>query len=252
MLVSRPAVILGSSFTYGVLADLQLRSVIVQTRWGPACLHQSELGWVLFRHGPEHWLPHQIPFRAQAAALATAGCDRLLVTSSVGVLDSSLPLFSPLLVRDLVMLENRLPDGSICSMYPVPSAGQGHLVLEEGLFSRQLNGELNLYADRALPEVVFAFVPGPRTKTSHENRLLSLSGIQVNSMSLGPEVVLANELEIPTAGLVVGHKYSGGPDRHSEIHASLNSARQALEPLILRFLRERGPAPAFANRIHRF
>ena len=43
-------------------------------------------------------------------------------------------------------------------------------------------------------EVVFAFSPGPRTKTRAENALWAQLGAQVNSMSLGPEVVLAEYL----------------------------------------------------------
>jgi len=57
--------------------------------------------------------------------------------------------------------------------------------------------------------VVFAYVPGPRTKTPAENAAWRLAGADVNSMTLGPEVVLAAELGVPTAAVVVGHKRSG-------------------------------------------
>ncbi|MGH7858643.1 MAG: 5'-methylthioadenosine phosphorylase, partial [Candidatus Binatia bacterium] len=135
---------------------------------------------------------------------------------------------------------------------------QGHLVVTEGLFSRRLARQVQDLAvrvgARVAAEVVFAYVPGPRTKTAAENRLWARLGAQVNSMSLAPEVVLANELEIPCAGLVLGHKYSlaGGPSSSEETLAeSLIESRRALERIVLAFLEEADPVP-FANRIFRF
>ena len=73
-------------------------------------------------------------------------------------------------------------------------------------------------------------------------------------MTLAPEVVLANELEIPTMALVVGHKYSV-PDiknpRQEEIGATLENARTATEKILHSFLMEAEPVP-FGNEIYRF
>jgi purine nucleoside phosphorylase len=74
-------------------------------------------------------------------------------------------------------------------------------------------------------------------------------------MSLGPEVVLANELEIPTLALVVGHKYSVPGNRdvldHHTISESLDRARHATEKLITTFLESARPVP-FKNHLHVF
>ncbi len=254
------AVILGSAFTR--LGGLELTPEVVQTPAGDAVLHRvrGREGWVLFRHGlPHRYLPHQVPYRAHARALAAVGCGALVVTSSVGVMDPAVPLYTPTLVGDLVMLENRLPDGSACSVFEHPEPGQGHLVLEEGLFSRALGAQLRRLAEGAgapLPEAAVSFLyrDGPRTKTAAENRLFASMGLQTNSMSLAPEVVLANELEIPCAGLVVGHKYSvsGGvtPDRDG-IAESLARSRAAVERLVVAFLQGGAPV-AFKNHLYRF
>ena len=222
----------------------------------------SSGGVVLFRHGvPHRYLPHQIPYRAHAEALEKIGCRSLLVTSSVGVLDLHLPLFQPLLVSDLLMPDNRLPDGTACTMFEAPSERQGHLVLEGGLFhsgsSAQIEAWLAETSATSLPRVVFAYVPGPRTKTPAENGYFRALGAAVNSMSLGPEVVLANELGIPTAAVVIGHKYSSAeptvPKETSpaQLRASLESSRDTLTDLVVWFLRS---ASDFApeNRIYRF
>jgi len=259
------AVILGSAHEQPELAGVPLEAVAVETAHGEVRLHRfpgraDGEAWVLFRHGaPHRLLPNQIPYRAHAAALREVGCGALLVTSSVGVLDDAVPLDTPILVRDLLMPDNRLPDGSTCTMFGEPTPGQGHLVIEEGLFSAALSARIAELLDELgwppPPPVLFAYVGGPRTKTAAENALLRQQGAQVNSMSLGPEVVLANELEIPTAALVVGHKRSSGdcqaPLDHETIAASLRTSREVVERVAAAWL-ARARAVPFGNRIHRY
>jgi purine nucleoside phosphorylase len=182
-----------------------------------------------------------------------------LVTSSVGVLDRNVPLYRPLLLGDLLMPGNRLPDGSPCTMFERPTAGQGHLVVNEGLFSRRLTEQVAELASSigapAAATVVFAFSEGPRTKTAAENRMWATLGAHVNSMSVGPEVVLANELEIPCAGLAVGHKYSvpdiEAPADPGTVADTLEESRRVLDRLVFEFLRRGQPVP-FGNHLFRF
>jgi 5'-methylthioadenosine phosphorylase len=258
------AAILGSAFPAGDPEGLELEPLEIATPYGPATIHRAagldRPAYVLFRHGvPHRFLPHQVPYRAHAWALHSVGCRTLLVTSSVGVLTRELPLHRMLLVADLLMPDNRLPDGSACTMFTEPSGTQGHLVLGEGLFSLALMSQVRRIGDQvgwpAAGEVVFAYVGGPRTKTPAENRMWAQLGAHVNSMSLGPEVVLANELEIPTAGLVVGHKYSvpglAAPADEPAMAESLARSREALARLVRAFL-ERAIPVAYENRLHRF
>ncbi len=257
------AVILGSAFSEPKLSEIVLEPVSIDTPFGAVTLYrypERQDAWVLFRHGvPHRYLPHQIPFRAHTAALKSVGCGALLVTSSVGVMDADVPLFEPLLVDDLLMPENRLPDGSACSMFTVPTPGQGHLVLDEGLFNKALGQQASVIGQRIgwqpRRKVVFAYVPGPRTKTSAENIWWRRNGAVVNSMSLGPEVVLANELEIPTVAVVVGHKYSTPKasqalDRDA-LAATLDLSRTAMQTYAAAWLDDAEPA-RFANTIYRF
>lgn len=249
-------VILGSAFD-GATDFPGLIPERVPTERGPVLVHREPRngGVLLFRHGvPHRTLPNQIDYRAHALALRALGCHALLVTSSVGVLDPSVPLYTPMLLGDLLMLDNRLPDGSACTLFEHPQPGQGHLLLQQGLFHQELGDWL---AERcALParRLEFLYVQGPRTKTAAENRYAASLGAQVNSMTLAPEVILANELEIPTAAVVVGHKYSvsGGvtPDTHG-IQDSLVASRHATLQVVRRFLAQ-APKLAFANALYRF
>lgn len=255
------AAILGSAF--GILDDSQLRleRQVVGTPFGEQEIHAvaNQSAYVIFRHGlPHRLLPHEINYRAQAWALRQLGCAGLLVTSSVGVLDATLPLYQPLLVGDLLMPDNRLPDGSLCTIFRGGVPGKGHLVLEEGLISTALADQVAAFVREdgwpSPQHVVFAYAPGPRGKTPAENRWWAQAGAQVNSMTLGPEVVLANELEIPCAALVVGHKYSlptGRPEIQDTVAQSLLRSRQAMERIVARFLSQSTPVP-FCNQIFRF
>ena len=257
------AAILGSAFADSFPDAFDLEPETVDTPFGAHTLHRvtgaERPAYVSFRHGlPHRLLPNQIPYRAQAAALQAVDCKALLVTSSVGVLDADVPINRPLLVGDLIMLDNRLPDGSACTMFTEPTGRHGHLVLNDGMFASALNAQVEALAAREeapiADRVVFAYVQGPRSKTPAENRLWPRLGAQVNSMTLGPEVVLANELEIPCAGLVVGHKYSI-PDRvppeREALADTLDRSRAAQERIVTAFLRDADPVP-FPNTIYRF
>ncbi|MDR9417151.1 MAG: hypothetical protein RI564_12770 [Gracilimonas sp.] len=258
------AIILGSAFEGSFAERLQLKEEKVETEFGDITLYRSNLrndrpAYVIFRHGlPHSMLPNQINYRAQAAALKKVNCGVLLINSSVGVMDAELPLYQPMLVTDLLMPENRLPDGSTCTMFPEPSEDHGHLLIKDGLFSSTLNTLLisqhkeEIY--QAEEGVVFVYAGGPRGKTPAENRMWAQLGGQVNSMTLAPEVVLANELEIPTSALVVGHKYSV-PDvenpKQEEIGATLENARSATEKILYSFLIEGNPVE-YQNEMYRF
>lgn len=267
------AVILGSAFDAGI-AGLEFHPQELQTPWGQqrvyAVNHLDRPAYLVFRHGlPHQLLPNQINYRAQAWALSQLGVGSLMVTSSVGVMTDRLPLNQPLLLSDILMPDNRLPDGSACSLFTQPTPGQGHLVLDEGLCSRALNAQLTDLADSegiAIGgEAVFAYVGGPRTKTAAENRFWAQAGAQVNAMTLAPEMVLTNELGIATSGLVVGHKYSlpdGSqpplePQKEPQkldqqsIAQSLVDSRQAMEAIIRAFV-QRGTTVPFANHLYQF
>jgi purine nucleoside phosphorylase len=132
-------------------------------------------------------------------------------------------------------------------------------VFNEGPFSKSLTDQVRelgsgLIADNTDP-LVFAYVGGPRGKTAAENRMWPKLGAHVNSMTLAPEVILANECEIPAAGLVVGHKYSipdrPNPESSKSVTESLEQSRTSMERVLQQFLQSGEPV-AFQNQIYRF
>ncbi|MCB0579487.1 MAG: hypothetical protein KDD10_09295 [Phaeodactylibacter sp.] len=257
------AIILGSAFSAESLKEYELSEETIATSFGDQALYRikgvDRPAYLLFRHGlPHALLPNQVNYRAQAAALKQANCGALLVTSSVGVMDKALPLYRPMLIDDLIMLDNRLPDGSTCTMFEKPAPDHAHLVLTEGLFSRPLRQHLLDISGGLIAapgrEVIFAYAGGPRGKTAAENRMWIRIGANVNSMTVAPEIVLANEMGIPCAGLVIGHKYSvpgySNPDE-AGVSESLDRSREATRQILLRFI-ERGQPVEFGNLLYRF
>ncbi len=256
--------IVGSAFSLDFVEALNGREVRIDTPWGGWRLWEvmADTGTALlsYRHEiPHRFLPNQIPYRAQAIALARAGCRSLLVTSSVGVLDPELPLYQPLLVGDILTMDNRLPDGTACTLFDERSDHHAHLVLKEGLLSRRLTATVaDMCKEEGAPAcqgIVFGYAGGPRTKTAAENRAWRLLGAQVNSMTVAPEVILANELEIPCAVLAVGHKYSlpSGTEMidNASIARSLEESERATRRIVSRFLQSARPVP-FLNELYRF
>lgn len=241
------AVIVGSAFD-----DMQreLERVEVETRFGTAVVHRASRGWVVFRHGrPHHLLPNQIPYRANVLALRALGAQSVVVTSSVGVLNPAIPMLTPLLLGDLAWFGNRLPDGSAATLFPQPHPEQGHLVLQSGVFDERLGRAIRRIAAEVgvlmHPDPVdFWYAPGPRTKTRLENRILASWGLDVNSMTVAPEVVLAAEAGMTVAGVVVGHKPSGPGMGNEAVAQSLVDARQAMERLVDGLLDGLEPEPA--------
>ncbi len=246
---SIPAVILGSAFNNVMKEEFNLVEEIIETKWGNQIVFSSTLSperkiYIIHRHGvPHKLLPNQINYRAEIEALKILGCNSLLVTSSVGVINHDLPLFTPLLLSDIIMLDNRLPDGSTCTMFTEPSDDQGHLVLNEGLFSKELSKQITEFSENIVGDknIVFSYIGGPRTKTSAENSFLHKMGVDVNSMSLSPEIILANEYKISCCGLVVGHKYSGLSKKNTNdknnLSLTLENSKKNMENLIVNFLR---------------
>lgn len=257
-------IIVGSAFQLDMLRGLSVHPIDINTPYGPWTLYRVELrkrnAYISFRHGfPHFYLPNQIPYRAQTWAFHFVECKALLVTSSVGLMDASLPLFQPLLVGDIMTIDNRLPDGSTCTMFTEPSPDHAHLVIEEGILSkgltRQMHQLLSIDYNFIPDDIVFGYVGGPRTKTSAENKMWLKLGAQINSMTLAPEVILANEMEIPCCAAVVGHKYSAPgvaePDNMQSVTESFEQSRESLGRIVRGFISEIKPVP-FGNHLYRY
>ena len=212
------AIITGSG-TYALPGFDGARSESVATRWGEATVSRGRLGAVevlhLSRHGVGHpRLSNHVEHRANLAALKAAGATAVLAVTVCGAVDRSLALGEIVCFDDLHFLTNRLPDGSICTVYDTPGeAERGHWVYDDP-FAPALRAALLAGAAEAGIPVrdggCYGHVDGPRFNTKAEIRSLALAGVTAVSQTAGPETVLAGELELPYALLGFATDYANG------------------------------------------
>ena len=212
--------ILTGSGTYalpGIEADAPAE--MVKTRFGSAPVTAGRFAGLDVLHVSRHREGHellssQVTHRANISALKALGADAILAVTVCGALDPGLELGTLVVFDDLHFLTNRLPDGSICTLYSEPGEkGRGHWIYE-GPFSEPLRAALLAGAREAGHTVrdggCYGHVDGPRFNTRTEIRMLQACGVTAVSQTAGPETVLSGEAEIPYALLGYATDYANG------------------------------------------
>lgn len=191
----------------------------VYTPWGEALVSRGTWAGVevlhISRHGPGHpRLSNHVTHRANIAALKALGATGVLAVTVCGAVDPSAPLGSLVCFDDLHFTSNRLPDGSLCTMFTEPGAlERGHWIYE-GPFSSDLRAAL-LGGGAAAGVAVrdggcYGHVDGPRFNTRAEICGLAACGVTAVSQTAGPETVLCGEAELPYALLGFLTDYANG------------------------------------------
>ncbi len=218
----------------------------VETVFGEALVSVGQVGrWrvgAIPRHGPGHrYLPHQVKYQANFAALSQLGARAVLATTVVGAVDPALVLGRPVLFDDLFFPDNRLPNGKDCTIFVEPGDPErGHLILDEP-FSPHIRYRVAQAAKKLKLEPtiggVYGHTNGPRFETRSEIRSLADSGVTAVSQTCGPEAVLAGELKIPYAliGFPVNHATGvGEPETKEDLDRRLALSKETLPRLLLR------------------
>lgn len=234
----------------------------VSTRFGAVTVYRGDINGrpalLLPRHGKGHRdLPHQINHRAHLSALKQAGATAVISCSVCGLLRPDWSLAAPLLAADLYFPDNRLGDGSACTLFTEPGGpGRGHL-LAGSLFHSSLVQAIDAWIgeDPSPLRGTYAHVPGPRFNTRTEIRALQAAGCDVLSQTCGPEAVLANELELPYALLGFSIDYANGvpesPTPVETLNENLVKAKTLFTSLIETFSPPENGL-AFENFVYRF
>jgi 5'-methylthioadenosine phosphorylase len=237
----------------------QLNPLTMDTPFGVAQLKRGRLGnrevIMLSRHGDgHHYLPHHINHRANLWALKSAGATAVISCSVCGILNPAWPLGTPFIANDLYFPDNRLGDGSTCTIFQQPGEpGRGHL-----LAGSLLHPDLSRAIARLAPncyEGTYGQVSGPRFNTRCEIRALQHAGVDFISQTCGPEAVLANELELPHALAAFGIDYANGvvsePTPIKLLQANLEKSRHWFSQL-MESVDLTAPEIGFQNFIYRF
>jgi purine nucleoside phosphorylase len=94
----------------------------VATEWGEALVSRGTFAGTDVLHISRHREGHRllsnlVTHRANVAALAQLGADGVIAVTVCGAVDPRVELGSLVVFDDLHFLANRLPDGSICTLY---------------------------------------------------------------------------------------------------------------------------------------
>jgi purine nucleoside phosphorylase len=191
----------------------------VATRFGPARVTEGAFAGVEVVHVSRHWEGHhrlssQVEHRANITALKEAGVDAVIGITVCGACDASLELGTLVVFDDLHFLVNRLPDGSICTLYDTPGEpGRGHWIFDDP-FSPAVRDALLEGAREAGHTVrdggCYGHVDGPRFNTKTEIRMLARAGVTAVSQTAGPETVLCGEAELPYGLIGYATDYANG------------------------------------------
>ena len=192
---------------------------LVETRFGTAPVTTGRFAGVDVLHVSRHRSGHEllssmVTHQANIAALKARGADAILSVTVCGALEPTLSLGSLVVFDDLHFLANRLPDGSLCTLFTEPGEkGRGHWIYERP-FSQHLREALLAGAEEAgkfaLDGGCYGHVDGPRFNTKPEIRMLQNAGVTAVSQTAGPETVLAGEAEIPYALIGYATDYANG------------------------------------------
>lgn len=240
------------------------RQIELETAYGQVIFQQGSFAgqqvYCLARHGVGHThLSHQINHLAHFSACQQVGASAIIGLSIVGVVNSLLPLAELMLPADLYYPDNRLPTGAVCSLFDQAGRpGRGHLIMAQH-FHQGLIQQMQVAADALdVPihgDLNYAYVQGPRFNSRSEIRALAGHKIDIISQTLGPEAVLAGELEIPYAALCFGVDYANGVQAQAtpiETLATNMKASKAAFTALLKQTLANWQAPVFDGFVYRF
>ncbi len=183
----------GTSLLFSTLPDLSRARI--DTPFGNAELLTGDI--VLMMRHQQDQPPHRINFRANMAALALAGADRIVAFGSSGSLNTGIVPGSLVIPTDYM---------SITEIPSIHDHTVEHVMPE-------LSPELTKDLHRIIPEArlggTYVQTRGPRFETAAEIAALSRFADLVG-MSLASEATLARELGIPFAAVCTVENYANG------------------------------------------
>jgi 5'-methylthioadenosine phosphorylase len=173
---------------------------------------------ILSRHGLAHTIPPtQVNNRANIFALKEIGCTHILATTAVGSLRSEIQRGDLVILdqfidltrhRDVTFFEKFEPG----DMKHTPMASPFSEELRNILI--QTAKELKIKSHEKGTVIT---IEGPRFSTKAESKMFRLWGADVINMSLAPEVILANELQLPYTAVAMSTDYDSWNENETPV-----------------------------------
>jgi 5'-methylthioinosine phosphorylase len=220
----------------GVTEQFELRNPrIIHTNYGIAKVFTApEEGFYLLpRHGAAHKSPpHGINYRANIAAFRSLGVRQIIATSAVGSMTKRFPVGEVGLLDQFIDFTKRRQETFF-------DRRVAHTDMTNP-YSARLNQELASAARRlginASSGLVYVCAEGPRFETAAEIKMFKILGGDVVGMTGVPEVVLANEMGIEYASVVIATNWAAGMQpkvSHEEVLRVMKRSGRKVKELIL-------------------
>ena len=183
----------GTSLLFSALPDLEKKQV--DTPFGNAEVLIGEVA-LLMRH-QQDLPPHRINFRANMAALAIAGVDRVIAFGSSGSLNHDITPGSLVIPTDYL---------SVTGIPSIHDHAVAHVMPE---LSPELSQDLRRIIPAARLGGIYVQTRGPRFETVAEIAALSRFA-DIVGMTLASEATHARELGMPFAAICTVDNYANG------------------------------------------
>ena len=163
---------------------------------------------LLSRHGRDHSItPSKVNNRANIWALREMGCTQIFATTACGSLREEinrgdiviLDQFIDFTRHREITFNDKFENGELKH---TPMADPFHKELRQKLISAAFELKLKFH-----PTGTVITIEGPRFSTRAESEMFRLWGADVINMSIAPECILANELDLPYAAVALSTDY---------------------------------------------
>jgi len=168
---------------------------------------------LLSRHGRKHTIPPtQVNNRANLWALKEAGCERIITTTACGSLRENIGR-GDLVIPDQFIDFTRRRELSFFDSFE--AGNMKHTPMSDP-FNQSMRNDLISIAEKLDIHVhnkgTIITIEGPRFSTRAESKMFRAWGADLVNMSIAPEAILANELEIPYVCIAMSTDYDSWHD----------------------------------------
>jgi 5'-methylthioadenosine phosphorylase len=163
---------------------------------------------ILSRHGREHTIPPtQVNYRANIYALKSLGCTHIIATTAVGSLKEEIGRGDIVIINQFIDFTRRREVSFHDTFEP---HNPKHTPMAEP-FDKNLRKLLNEGCTKLKikhhPTGTVITIEGSRFSTKAESKMFIQWGADIINMSIAPEAILANELNIPYAAIAMSTDY---------------------------------------------
>lgn len=163
---------------------------------------------LLSRHGRQHTIPPtQVNNRANIWAIREIGCSHILATTACGSLRQEIGRGDFVVLDQFIDFTRHRPITFFESFEPREMKHTPMADPFDSFLRLKMIESANELGIKIFEKGTVVTIEGPRFSTRAESNMFRMWGADVINMSIAPEAILANELEIPYAAIAMSTDY---------------------------------------------